>query len=242
MKKSKVLYILYSFLLLMLIFVVVLIFLAFASPVREVSFHAPNGKVIVDNYSASQLDSIEGKYTNVTIIPEYREVILTVLGNYPEFENVRINFEYSTERTTMASRPDVLVSLIGDRTYNVFINNNKDFEGILLSDVPRSAQIGVIAHELAHILQYEAYSNTGILQLGLMFLDEDSQKIFERETDVRTISRGFGEHLKAWAQYSMYDSPKATQEYKEFKRRIYMSPKEIEEEMKNYSCYNESEK
>ncbi len=242
MKKSKVLYIFYFFLLLLLITSVVLIFLAFASPVREINFHAPNGKIIIDNYSVKQLDSIEGKYKNVTIIPEYREVILTVLGNYPEFENVKINFEYSSERTTMASRPDVLVSLFDDRTYNVFINNNKDFEGILLSDVPRKAQIGVMAHELAHILQYEGYSNTGILQLGLMFIDEESQKIFERETDMRTISRGFGEHLKAWAQYSMYDSPKATQEYKEFKRRIYMSPKEIEEEMKNYSCYDEIKK
>lgn len=237
MKKSKILYILYYFLALLSIIIVVLIFLALASPVREVNFHAPKGKVIVDNFSAKQLDSIEARYTNITIIPEYREVILTVLGNYPEFEKVKINFQYSSERTTMASRPDVMASLFGDRTYNVLINNKKDFEGILLSDVPRKAQIGVIAHELAHILQYEGYSNIGIVQLGLMFIDEDSQRIFERETDVRTISRGFGEHLKAWAQYSMYDSPKATQEYKEFKRRIYMSPKEIEEEMKYYSCY-----
>ena len=71
-----------------------------------------------------------------------------------------------------------------------------------------------------------------------MYLDEESKSIFERKTDERTISRGFGKNLKAWAQYSMYDSPKATQEYKDFKKRVYMSPQEIETEMERYSCYS----
>ena len=138
----------------------------------------------------------------------------------------------------MACRPDFRSALKGKRSYQVFINNNPNFEGILLSDVPRKAQIGVIAHELAHILEYETYNNVGIIQLGLMYLDDESKMVFERETDILTISRGFGEHLKAWAQYSMYDSPKATQAYKEFKRKIYMSPTEIEKEMRRYSCYS----
>ncbi len=125
--------------------------------------------------------------------------------------------------------------------YKIFRSNSiasQEFEGILLSNVPREAQIGVIAHELAHTVQYESYNFIGIIQLGLMYLDEESKSIFERETDERTISRGFGKNLKAWAQYSMYDSPKATQEYKDFKKRVYMSPQEIETEMERYSCYS----
>lgn len=228
----------YALILVVLALCASLLALVLARPVDEVKSFNPDGKPVTVNFSAYQLDSIEKTLSHAEILPEYRDVILTVLAYYPEFKDAKLRFVYSDEQTTMASRPDVASALTGERAYNILINNNPDFEGILLSDVPRDAQIGVIAHELAHALQYESYNYMGIIQLGLMYMNDDTKRLFERETDKRTISRGFGKYLRAWAQYSMYDSPKATQEYKEFKRRIYMSPGEIENEMSKYSCYS----
>ena len=228
---------LYALALLALIICISLLTLALARPREEVKSHIPDNQYVADDFSSYQLDSVKNCFNNVEILPEYKDVILTVLAYYPDLKDIKIKFVYSSESTTMASRPDISSLLIGERAYNVFVNNDTAFEGILLTDVPREAQIGVIAHELAHILQYESYDTMGIIQLALMLADDKSKRLFERETDERTISRGFGEYLKAWAQYSMYDSPKATQEYKEFKKRIYMSPTEIDEEMAKYSCY-----
>lgn len=235
--KKKILYLI---IFIILAIAMALISLALACPIEPIRLYNPKGDVVVDGFSPHQLDSIEKEFANIEIIPEFRDVTLTVLAYYPDLKNTKISFQYSSEMTTMASRPDVGSLLLGKREYRVLINNNPDFEGILLSDVPTKAQIGVIAHELAHILQYESYNTMGIIQLGLMFMDDESKTLFERETDERTIARGFGEYLKDWAQYSMYDSPKATEEYKEFKRRTYMSPEEIENEMERFSFYQDS--
>ena len=234
--KKKTAILIVAFFLLCLI--AALISLALARPVRQTQTFNPVTKLVTDSFKPSQLDSIERVFSHAELLPEYRDVILTVLAYYPDLKDVNIRFIYGSEMTTMASRPDIKSALLGKRAYNILINDDSEFEGILLSDVPREAQIGVIAHELAHAVQYESYNYLGIIQLGLMYLDEESKSIFERETDERTISRGFGKYLKAWAQYSMHDSPKATQEYKEFKQRIYMSPQEIEAEMEKYSCYS----
>lgn len=231
-------YLLYALGLLVLAICISLLALTLARPIDEVNSYIPGNRQVTDEFSAYQLDSVNACFSNVEILPEYRDVILMVLAYYPDLKYTNIKFVYSSESTTMASRPEIGSLLMGERTYNVFINNDTTFEGILLADVPRKAQIGVVAHELAHILQYESFNTIGIVQLGLMLMDDDSKRLFERETDERTISRGFGEYLKAWAQYSMFDSPKATQEYKEFKKRIYMSPSEIDAEMAKYSCYS----
>lgn len=231
-------FLLYALAFLVLAICFSLVALTLARPTDEVKTHLAEKQYVKDGFNAYQLDSIKNCFSKAELIPEYKDVTLTVLAYYPDLKDIPIHFVYSHEKTTMASRPDVSSFLKGDRAYNVFINNDTTFEGILLSDVPRKAQIGIIAHELAHILQYESYNTMGIVQLGLMYMDDESKRLFERETDERTISRGFGEYLKAWAQYSMYDSPKATQEYKEFKKRIYMNPDEIEKEMANYSCYS----
>lgn len=192
-------------------------------------------------YTEYQLDSIEREYTKIDLIPEFREVILTAVSYFPDMKDVFIRFQYSPEQTTMACRPEYKGLLGGKRSYNIFINNKADFDGILLHDVPQEAQVGVIGHEIAHVVEYESRSTMGILQLATMYLTDDGKKAFEQATDLRTIERGLGWQLKEWAQYSMYDSPRATEEYKLFKRAIYMSPQEIEEAIRSLGIYERGE-
>ncbi len=187
----------------------------------------------------AQIDSIERRFgSSVVIIPEYRTQIFTALAHYPDLVGVEISFEYSEEATTMASRPKVASLFSGKRHYRILVNNKQDFEGILLKDVPAEAQVGIIGHEIAHIAMYESRNWLGMVQIGAMFIDDEGKRALERATDKHTIERGLGWQLLEWAKFSMYDSAKASESYKAFKRRTYMNPDEIMQSMKQYSCYD----
>ena len=118
------------------------------------------------------------------------------------------------------------------------INNQSDFKGIILRDVPFNAQIGIIAHELSHIIDYESRNFWGILGITFRFLDKKRKPLFEKEIDRITIERGLGWQLYDWAMFSMYESDKATEDYKAFKKKNYMTPEEIEYLISCYCKYS----
>jgi hypothetical protein len=191
-----------------------------------------------ENYCQGIIDSLELLYSeNKIFIDEYKLPCLVALSFYPELREVDIHFVHSKESTTMAARPIWNSIFSSKRSYNIFINNNEYFEGILLSDVPFNAQLGVIGHEIAHVLDYENQNFLGIMRIGIDYLDVDKKIEYERSVDMLTISKGLGWQLHDWAQYSMYESLKATESYKEFKRKTYMNPTQIVEVMKNRDMY-----
>ena len=157
----------------------------------------------------------------------YREQIQKVKFYYPELQTINIEIVYGKISTTMACRPLLLKSMLfGKRCYRIFINNNSDFGGVLLEDVPYNAQLGVIGHEFSHILDYETKSNLGIIYLGIKYLFKKYKRTYERSIDKLTIQKGLGPQLYDWAIFSMYES-KASDKYKKFKRDIYMSHHDI---------------
>jgi hypothetical protein len=180
------------------------------------------------------LDSLKKLYgENKSFISSYEKQSLIALSYYPELQMVHIEFIFGNINTTMSCRPTFKSMLYGERHYQIFINNNPEFEGILLQDVPFNAQIGVIGHEFAHVFDYETRSFTGVLQRGLNYLTRNGKKTYERSIDKLTIQKGLGWQLYDWADFSMYKSEKATDKYKDFKRDIYMSPEEIKAEIFN---------
>ena len=184
------------------------------------------------------IDSLECYYGSTKVLlHEYKEPILIALSYYPELKETPIEFKYSREATTMAARPIYSSLLYGKRSYQVLINNDPDFKGIPLSAVPFNAQVGVIGHELAHIVEYENRSLWGVMELGCRYLNKHFKPHFERSTDKETIVRGLGWQLYDWAKYSMYDNPYATEEYKQFKRKTYMRPEEIKSYIHTLSTY-----
>ena len=182
---------------------------------------------------AINLDSLKKLYgENKSFISFYEKQSLIALSYYPELQTVHIEFIFADIGTTMACRPTFKSMIYGKRHYQIFINNNPIFEGILLEDVPFNAQIGVIGHELGHVFDYETRSRTEVLQRGINYLTRNAKRTYERSIDKLTIQKGLGWQLYDWADFSMYKSMKATDDYKKFKRNIYMSPNEIEEEIK----------
>jgi len=131
-------------------------------------------------------------------------------------------------KTTMVSRPKFFSLFRGrsKRKYIIIYNSNQLFDGVLLKDVPEGALLGLFAHELMHIRDYQSRRFFGVLKRGWQYLSKRGKRRLEYQIDSMTIEAGYGKNLYKWAFFVLNNSP-ASKEYKAFKRDIYMSPEDI---------------
>ncbi len=153
---------------------------------------------------------------------------------YPELKSVDIRFKEKKLKTTMAARPG-LFSIFGmkkNRVYYIFINNDKkNPNSVLLNELPTNAQVGVIGHEYAHILDYQSKRNLQLVGYGLKYIfSKKFKKNLENSIDEITISRGLGWQVYDFSSYVFNDSS-VTSEYKAYKKKFYYTPSEILKQM-----------
>lgn len=155
----------------------------------------------------------------------YLKDFMVPFNELEDLQNCRIKIKTKKLKTTMAARPNFLSVLLGkkNRHYVIVVNNDENFEGVQLSDVPKEARIGLFAHELMHIRDYESRRLPGIIERGYQYLSKNGKSKVEHYTDSLTIAAGFGHQLYHWATYVLHDS-NACEEYKAFKADVYMSP------------------
>lgn len=166
---------------------------------------------------------------------QFADVFFLALSHYPELKEVEIEVAYKPIPTTLQVQP-VPGSLFGkraNRRYRIAINSDEEFEGIFFRDIPYNAQVGLVAHELAHIIDYEHKNFFQINGTALKFATKRSQTNYEKSIDLLTIYKGLGWQLHDWADYAMIDSY-ATTEYKQFKKDVYYEPAEIIALMEQY--------
>ncbi len=173
-------------------------------------------------------DSIDGQNdTQVFVrgVPEKYKVLFSIVcTRFPELANENIRFRLKNINTTMTARPSLM---FWKRKYYITINNDDQFRGIHFDRIPFNAQVGLIAHEMCHILDYRHKSWWRLIQTGLGLLIDRHKIAYEKSIDLLTIKKGFGYQLKDWAQYAMFDG-KATPEYKNFKKIHYLNPDQID--------------
>lgn len=192
-----------------------------------------------EKWWAQQSDRIEEAYPGVTVdLPAYKLELLIALAHYPELQGVTIHVKAKSLKTTMAARP-LLFSATkrqGKRKYQILVNFSNKAE-INVNELSFKARVGVFAHELAHIVDYEQKSAGRIMLDGLSYWNKNFRRTFERATDLRTIEHGLGCELLLFSTYVLTES-KASDKYKAYKERIYMHPKEIIAEMQRTNDYD----
>lgn len=185
-------------------------------------------------------DSLRKRYGVNKMIPEEYELsILLALTYFPELETSSIKFVNKHIKTTLNARPTVASLFFRSkkkRKYVVRINTDSDAGIVLLDEVPMEAQMGLFGHEFTHFVDYSQRNFFGVMGRMFSYMGKKSKARFEKEIDVRTIKRGLGEELYAWASFVL-KSPSSSEEYKTFKRLIYLEPDEILVIMKAMKLY-----
>ncbi len=180
---------------------------------------------------ARSVNYVELKETygqNKSFTPSTELPALIALSFYPELKDVIITFEERPIKTTMAARPHMGQLLLRDRSYYIFINNAAEKLGsVSFHELSLEAQVGIIAHELSHIVDYHQKKTLSMFKCGLYYMMfKNYHKEMERATDLDVINRGLGKQLHDFADYVINKSNAST-EYKSFKLNNYLSPKEI---------------
>ena len=122
----------------------------------------PNVQILLQesDFSEADIDSLEQNFGQEKVfVPRYKTASLVALSYYPELKETDIEFVHQKLTTTLAARPRMgsVFKKAGKRRYQIFINNHESCE-IPLHAAPFNAQVGVIGHELAHIVDYEKRS------------------------------------------------------------------------------------
>ena len=159
---------------------------------------------------------------------DYRTAFLMVYNNLPDLHGCDIKLKGKKLKTTMAARPTFFSFFRkrGKRKYVIVYNNDPDFKGVKPYDVPENARVGLFAHELMHIRDYQGLNFGGLVKRGWQYLSKRGKKNLEHRIDSMTIAAGFGEELFYWSYFVLFNSG-ATAEYKMFKRNTYLTPKDI---------------
>lgn len=164
---------------------------------------------------------------NKIFLSKYKEQCLKALAFYPELANAHIEFREASIGTTMAARP-IISSFFNtdyERKYEIIFNNDNSCE-VPFDELPEEGQVGILGHELAHILDYETKSLGQIILTGCFYANTHCIRSYERSIDKITLERGLGEGLYHAYHYILEDS-KASKKYKEFKMFHYLKPTEI---------------
>ena len=164
------------------------------------------------------------KYNCVKNVPEaYQALFGFVCRYFPELKNEDITFKTGDINTTMQTRP----ALSFKRKYVIILNKNSSRTGVRFDEIPVPAKIGLLAHELSHILDYKDKNFFQLLCLVPKILSKKGNRAYERGIDKLTIAKGFGLYLKEWAKYTMFNEH-ISSEYKTLKINNYLSPREID--------------
>lgn len=121
---------------------------------------------------------------------------------YPELNDVALSFDtFSADDVFFQSNFALLPALVGERRYTLYTNPRVFDRVALRSTLPSDALPGVLAHELAHTLDYHTRDRTGLLALLPALLFDDDTARFERWTDLQTIARGYGPALLKYRRW-----------------------------------------
>ncbi|HKJ42327.1 MAG TPA: hypothetical protein VKA27_09530 [Sunxiuqinia sp.] len=198
---------------------------------------------ITKDFIQSNWEKLKLKFgINKKVPKEIQSHFYTAIGYYPELKDINIKVRYGKIKTTMQCRPrwDFLFHKKENRSYVIYIGNMiKNDHGILYKNLPLNAQIGVMGHELAHIVDYRSMNNLKMIQFGIDYLKSTRKKEIENRIDLIAIQRGLGYQIKDFSKYVFEDSG-ASFEYIKYKMRFYFKPNQINDILAVSPIYSNS--
>ena len=154
---------------------------------------------VPDSLGFEQLRASFGQHKKYP--PQYEKEILTALSFYPEIQENRVDFVLRRGYAPLSSRPTFggLFRSARHRKYKVFISTGSGggWDSIILAHAPYDARIGVLGHEISHVLNFSRMSGTQLAWLGVSHVSKTYMNRFEFRTDSLCIAQGMGDYLYA---------------------------------------------
>ena len=178
--------------------------------------------------------------------PQYEKQILITLSYYPELKQVSINFRIRHRHTPLTTRSSWGGLLKGrqKRDYVITISDSTEqmLTPILYQNLPFNAQMGVIGHELGHVVDFSSMVTRRILAHGAKNISSKYVDRFEFRTDSICIAHGLGYQLLAWSSYVRKAMHKenwdgADNVHRPMTRERYMNPSTIKKRINRSPLY-----
>jgi hypothetical protein len=170
---------------------------------------------------------------NKIIPPQYEYNILKALSFYPELKKIHIQIQLKNHATapygTAPATYDIFLRP-GKRKYTITLQEQAQYpiEPTLFKNLPEEARLGIIGHELAHVVQYNRCSGAELLAVLLKYpLQFSFRKKMEMGADKIAIEHGLGEHLYYHATFIR--SIPGYEEKRKKINKLYLLPDEIRE-------------
>ncbi len=186
----------------------------------------------------SNADSLNVLYGKNKVWPDtLSNVVLHTLSYFPELQDAKIHIKYKPIGTTMNARP-TLASLLfkkrSKRKYVVRVNSQSQDSIVNIHDVEYNTQMGILAHEFSHFVDYSQKSLFGVLGRLWSYRGKKSKARYEQYIDEKTVERGLGWQLYDWSHYVLHEA-NITDRYKKLKEEVYLQPYEIKGFIYQYS-------
>ncbi|BDC98988.1 hypothetical protein [Persicobacter psychrovividus] len=170
-------------------------------------------------------------FTNKIVPMELLEVVKEVLPQYPELANVPIEFRITKLKSiSMCAQPkaDMLYRSAAKRAYVIKVSDNQEeCNGMVVMNAPREVLVGLIAHELGHIMDYRERNKLQMAQFGLGYLfSKNYMRKAEYVADSFAVSKGYASHVSAIKNY-VINSSIFPETYRNRLKNFYPSPQQI---------------
>lgn len=158
----------------------------------------------------------------------FKELLEYTAQFFPELDGSKIEVRRKKITTMMAARPKRNFLFLGrdNRTYVLLITNKGSMNAdSVYNELSSCAIIGVLGHELSHIVTYTEKSGSELVFFGIRYFF--NRKKIEAETDLIAIEHGFGQGLVEYT-HTIHHSPFVNKKYLQRKKKYYLSANELE--------------
>lgn len=154
---------------------------------------------------------------------------LNIIESYPELASVKIIFQKKSLKGLGQAQPKIcsLIRKNENRTYIISLQQCANKPILCFGQLPDSAKIGLVAHELIHVLDYCSKSSVEIAMFGARYcVNRAFRRQVEFETDSLTIIGGRGNEVLCFLNF-VTNSPYVSKQYLRRKEKFYMKQEDI---------------
>jgi hypothetical protein len=164
-----------------------------------------------------------------------------ILPKYPEISAQNIVVRKRKQLIPLTSVPSAWNMFRQKRNwkYNINLSTESSFSKlnkIIYDSLSYNAQLGVLAHEISHVADFQTHSRWYLLEILFGHLSKKKMDRFEFETDHIAIKHGFGRYLKVWSAevQQKFNPTKIETDTERPQNERYMSPATIEKYLLQY--------